>query len=761
MIGINLAHYRIVEEIGRGGMGVVYRAHDERLDRDVAIKLLPEELARDPERIRRFKREAKALAALSHPAIAVVHGLESAEPSATRSGRGSEASPKPHAPYLTTFLIMELLEGNSLRQRIASTGMKWERAAEIGAAVADGLAAAHGKGIIHRDVKPENIFITSDDRVKILDFGLARIAAAAGRDATTEMLPPSGTVPGTVLGTAGYMSPEQATGRPVDPRSDLFSLGVTLYEMLSGRQPFAGDTAAARLAALLRDDPPPLVAVEPRFARVVSRCLCKNPDDRFATAAELQSAIKDCLRPTADHLTPSIAVLPFHNMSDTDQDTYLCEGLTEEIINVFTRIPRLRVIARTSAFAVDRLGLDVREIGARLDVATILEGSVRRSGEHVRITVHLVSSSDGGHLWSARFDRELTDILALEDEIAEAIAGRLRVELKEEDRGQRRPAVDPVAHTLYLEGRHYFARGTPDAMSQAKGFFERALELDPTFALAHDSLAELYWYLGFFGALPPREAFSQGIWHAMRALDLDDGLAETHALVGMLRKELDYNWPEVDRELARALELNRESPAVRLRFAISCLLPHGRIAEAAAEVAAMLQSDPLSLLVRFWSSTVAYLGRYTERMLDEGRHMVALDPNHFLGYLVIGLAGTESGAFDEAIAALEKARELSGGAPITIGYLALAYGRAGRRDDALQLLEQAEAVSAKEYIPPSTLALGQVGLENWDAAFRWWDLAVEARDPLVVPIKTFPFFDPVRDDPRYRALLHNINLLED
>jgi serine/threonine-protein kinase len=403
----------------------------------------------------------------------------------------------------------------------------------------------------------------------------------------------------------------------------------------------------------------------------------------------------------------------------------------------------------------------VREAGARLDVGSILEGSVRRAGQRVRITAQLVTTSDGSHLWSERFDRDLTDIFALEDELAEAIAERLRVELKQDGRGQRRPEVNPEAHALFLEGRYFFARGTPDAMAQAKTCFERALELDPSFALAYDSLAELYWYLGFFGGVPPRESFSQGMWHALRALELDDTLAETHALLGMLRKELDYNWPEVDREFRRARELNWESPVVRLRYAISGLLPHGRIDEAAAEVEVMLQSDPLSLLVRWWLGIIAYLGRRPERMIEEGRHMVALDPTHFLGHLVAGLACTESGSPDEAVTAFEKARELSGGIPLTLGYLTYAYGRAGRRDDARELLDQMEMMATTAYVSPSTVAIGHVGLDDWDTAFQWWNQAVDVRDPLIVPIKTFPFFDPVRSDPRYRAILRRMNLSED
>ena len=740
MIGTTLDHYRIVKQIGAGGMGVVYRAHDERLDRDVAIKVLHESVARDADRLARFEREAKAVAKLAHPNILAIYQLGT-----------HEGSP---------FIVTELLDGESLRRRIPPRGMAWREAAEIGAAVAEGLAAAHRKNIVHRDLKPENIFVTSDGGVKILDFGLARIVLPADEEAETETLTPGGTAAGVVMGTVGYMSPEQAAGHPVDTRSDLFSLGTVLYEMLAGRRPFGGDSAVGTFAALLRDAPPPLAGVDPKVARLVERCLQKDVADRYQSAVELKSAIEECLMPGADRERASIAVLPFANMSGAKEDDYLCEGLAEEIINVLTRIPGLRVIARTSSFAIGRMELDVRETGARLDVGNILEGSVRRAGQRVRITAQLVTTSDGSHLWSERFDRELTDILALEDEIAEAIAERLRVELKQDDRGQRRPEINPEAHALFLEGRYYFARGTSDAMGQAKERFERAIELDPTFALAFDSLAELYWYFGLFGKAVPREAFSQGTWHAMRALELDDTLAETHALLGMLRKELDYNWPEVDRELNRARELNRESPLVRLRYAISGLLPHGRMDEAVAEVEAVLQSDPLSLFVRWWLGAMAYLGRRPERLIEEGRHMVALDPTHFLGHWACGLGAIESDTPDEALAALETAHKLSGGIPFTLGFLAYGYGRLGRPDDARELLEQAETIAAKSYVPPSTFGFGYASLDDWDAAFHWWEQAVEVRDPFIMPIKTWPFFDPVRGDPRYRAMLRRMNLSE-
>ena len=742
LIGRTLGHYRIVEKIGEGGMGVVYRAHDERLDRDVAIKVLPEDVAQSRDRLERFGREAKAVAKLDHPNILAIHDF------------GTEGG--------FTYSVTELLEGESLRELISKQGVTTGKAVEYARVIANGLAAAHDKGIIHRDLKPENVFLTRDGRIKILDFGLARFGPPVDEDAETATQTPTGTLPGTVLGTVGYMSPEQAGGEGVDARSDIFSLGCVLYEMLAGRRPFEGDTAAGTLASLLRDDPPTITGIDSGVGQLVKRCLHKDIAERFQSAAALKSAIEACHTPHDDRERPSIAVLPFTNMSGTKEDDYLCEGLAEEIINVLTRIPGLRVIARTSSFAVGRMELDVREAGTRLDVGTILEGSVRRAGERVRVTAQLIDTGDGGHMWSERFDRELTDVFALEDEIAEAIAARLRVDLKRTEGEQRRPEVDVEAHNAFLEGRYHFARGTPEALAKAMACFEHAVEKDPSFALAFDSLAELYWYLGFFGGVPPRDAFSQSTWHALHALELDDALAETHALLGMLRKELDYNWPEVERELRRARELNRESPLVRLRYAISGLLPHGRIDEAAAEVEAMLESDPLSVFARWWVASVAYFGRRLERMLEEGRHMIALDPAHFLGHWVVGMACTErNDELDEAATALEKAHELSGGIPFTLGFLAYVYGRAGRPDDARGLLEQAEAMATESYVPPSTLALGHVGLDDWDSAFDWWNQAIEVRDPLIMPIKTFPFFDPVRDDPRYLAMLRRMNLPQD
>jgi len=734
-VGRTMGHHLVIEVLGEGGMGVVYKAKDTRLGRTVALKVIRPESMEDADRRRRLVREAQAASALNHPNILTIYEID------------TEGD--------VTYVAMEYITGGTLADLLASGPLPAERALRLAAQVTDALAAAHAAGIVHRDLKPANIMLAGEDRVKVVDFGLAKVAAPAtgAGDAATAL-----TATGALVGSAPYMSPEQASGRALDPRSDLFSLGAVLYEMLAGRRPFGGGGRGDVLAAVLRDTPPPIPGVAPEVARLVERCLQKNAAERFQTATEMKSAIEACIAPHPRQEGASVAVLPFANMSGAREDDVLCEGLAEEIINALTRIPGLRVIARTSSFLVGRLGLDVREAGSRLGAESILEGSVRRSGSRVRVTAQLVSTGDGSHLWSERYDRELTDLLVLEDDVAAAITERLRGGLGRTGRERPRPAVDAEAYTALLEGRHHFARGTPEALAKAAACYQRAIEREPGFAVAYDAMAELHWFLGMWGNVPPREAFSASIWHALRALELDDTLAETHALLGMLRKELDYNWPEVDRELRRAFELNRESPLVKLRYAISGLMPHGRVAEAITEVESTVRVDPLSILARWWLAVMAMLARRLDRLQDEAGHMIALAPDHFLGHWALGMHRDMTGAGAEAVAALEKAHELSGGAPFTLGFLALAYGRSGRIGDARALLAGVSEAAKAGYVPPSTFAFGHIGLGDWDAAFDWLNRAIEGRDPLVMPIKTYYFLDPIRGDERYRSLLRRMNL---
>ncbi len=733
--------YAVERELGRGGMATVYCAEERHPRRHVAIKVLDPTLAAvlGPER---FLREVDLASKLAHPHILPVYA-------AAEAGG-------------LLYYVMPYVEGESLRDRLTrEKQLPLEDALRIGREVADALSYAHSRGVVHRDIKPENILLESGHAV-VADFGIALAIHQAGGPRLTET--------GMALGTPAYMSPEQAAGSTdLDGRSDLYSLGCVLYEMLAGEPPFTGPTMQSVVHQHLAVEAPSVTRLRPAVpasvATAVGRALAKTPADRFVNMAEFGVALstgsetgRAAATAPPGGRTPCVAVLPFANMSGTPGDDYLCDGLAEEIINALGQIPGLRVIARTSSFVVARLGLDAREIGARLGVESILEGSVRRSGACVRVTAQLVSTRDGAHLWSDRYDRELTDLLVLEDEVAAAVAERLRGELRAGAGEPRRAAVDPEAYAAFLEGRCHFAKGTPDALTKAAACYALAIERDPAFAAAYDSAAELHWFLGFFGNVRPRDAFSTSTWYALRAIELDDTSAETHALLGMLRKELDYDWPEVDRELRRATELNRGSPLVKLRRAISGLLPRGRVVEAMAELEDVVRVDPLSVPSRWWLAVMAYLAGRLDRMDEEAQRMIALDARHFLGHWTLGIHRDAVGEHAEAVAALERAHELSGGSPFTLGFLALVKGHAGRSDETHALLARAARAAESGYVPPSTFAFGCIGLGDWDAAFDWLHKSVDGRDPLVMPLKTYPFLEPVRGDPRYRALLDGMKL---
>jgi serine/threonine-protein kinase len=735
LVGATLGHHAVLEKIGEGGMGVVYKARDLRLGRLVALKVLaPGTLADDEQRRRRFKQEACAASALNHPNIVTVYEID-------REGA-------------LDFIAMEYIPGGTLRELIARGPLPVRQAVGLAVQVADALAAAHAAGVVHRDLKPSNIMVSPEGRVKVVDFGLARSGEPLLPSVETAT---ALTAAGTVVGTVAYMSPEQATGRPVDARSDIFSAGCVLYEIVSGRRAFDGDSSVDVLAAVLRDTPPS-VTDAPAVKHVIDRCLTKDPAGRYQSASDLRAALESCLAGTAVATAASIAVLPFVSLGGGSGEDYLSEGLAEAIIDALTHLEGLRVVARTSAFAVASQGRDVRDIGARLGVSSVLEGSVRRAGARVRVTVQLVTTGDGTHVWSERYDRELGDVFALEDDIATAVAARLRGEQPAGSHRPPRARVGAEAHQAYLEGRYHLARGGPEGLGRARACFERAIGRDPEFALAYDSLAEVYWFFGFFGAILPRDAFAQSTWYALRALELDDSLADTHALLGMLRKEMDYNWPEVRREMARAAALNPASPVVHVRNAISGLMPLGLLDEATSEVLRALEADPLSISVRWWLACVHWLARRPEQAVAVGRGMVELDSTSFFGHWALGLALVDAGAADEAADEMQLAHTLSGGGLVPLGFLGYLHGAAGRQAEARGILEHLAQAARAGYVPPSSFASVHVGLGDIDAAFEWLDRAIDARDPLIMPIKSFPYLDPLRGDPRFTALLRKMNL---
>ena len=735
MIGKTISHHTIVEKLGEGGMGVVYKARDTHLDRFVAIKVLPAEKVADPDRKRRFAQEAKAASALNHPNIIHVYDIDQAEG--------------------TDFISMEYVDGRTLDQLIHPKGMPLSETVKYAVQIADALGAAHSAGIVHRDLKPANVMVTENGLIKILDFGLAKLSPLSGIEGAQTL-----TIAGTISGTLSYMSPEQAEGRPVDGRSDIFSLGAMLYEMASGVRAFERDSGISTLAAVLREQPPPLRAVPPDLAAIISRCLCKNPGDRFQRAEDVKQALLRIGQSASVPAIPAIAVLPFKNMSENKEDEYFSDGLSEEVINALTKISGLRVTARTSSFAFRGKEQDIREIGARLAVDSILEGSVRKAGNRIRVTAQLINVSDACHLWSERYDREMTDVFAIQDEISKVIADKLRVGLGQERRPLRRPTENLEAYNLYLQGRYHLAKWTPEGFAMARQCLEQAVAKDQGFALAYDALSEFFWFLGFFGFTPPKEAFSTGIWAALRALEIDDTLAETHALVGMYRKELDYNWPEVQREMKRALELNPSSPTVRLRNALSGLMPLGRMKESVEELKFVIEADPLSLFNRWWLGIMYYLARDIDHSLEQAQFMIDLDPSYYIGHWLRGMIFLAKGMHGEAIAELRRAVALSGNIPLMLGWLGWALASAGEAGEANALLDRLSEISRSAYVPPSCFAWIHLGLGKVDEAFTWMERAIDGRDPMIMPIKSFPFLDSLRSDPRFHALLRKMNLEE-
>ena len=718
--GTRLGSYDIVSLLGRGGMGEVYRAHDSRLGRDVAIKVLPTGGDADPDRVRRFEQEARAIAALNHPHICQIYDV----------GPG--------------YLVLELLEGTPLRGPVPP-----EDATRVAVQVADALHVAHQKGILHRDLKPANIFITSDARAKVLDFGLAKVMTAE-RDVTH-------TSEGVVAGTAAYMSPEQAQGRALDARSDVFSLGAVLYEMLSGARAFGGDTTAEVLSAVLRDDPPPLIAPD-TLGHIVRRCLAKDPGQRFASMLELKTALQSpSALPSLDEKA-SIAVLPFENMSGDKENEYFSDGLAEEIINLLARIPDMKVIARTSAFAFKGKHEDVRKIALALGVTTVLEGSVRKAGDRIRVTAQLIAATDGSHLWSERYDRQLADVFTVQDEIATAITAALQVTLSPSPQPARRHVPDLQAYEHYLKALYDTSRRTPESMAGAQRHLERAIALDPRFAAAHAQLGNLYGLLGGYGVMSPRDALPLMREEARKALAIDPLLPEGHAMLGTAAAWFDFDWPEAERHFRFAMTRGAVPPLVRLNYAMYCLLPTGRAQEAADQYAIGLKEDPLNLMARAERAVCLRSASQYAKGNDELRQILELDETFFFPYFMLGVNLIADGQMDEARRLAEKGFAVAPWFKPMVGLLAGVLTRNGETDRAEMLLRQ-HLSSEQGYVDPIGPAVFHLVTGDVDRMADWVEKAIEERQFAV-----FFFFrshgQALRASPRWPAVARTLKLSE-
>jgi TolB-like protein/Tfp pilus assembly protein PilF/predicted Ser/Thr protein kinase len=735
--------YRIVGTAGEGGMGVVYKAEDAKLRRTVALKFLPAAIALDLEAKKRFLREAQAAAILDHPNICPVYEVDEAEGE--------------------MFLTMAFVEGRTLKDRIADGRLPLLEALTIAVQVAEGLKAAHERGVVHRDVKPANIMLGREGQARITDFGLASLEG--GVDLTR---------PQTILGTPAYMSPEQMRGERTDGRTDIWSFGCTLFEMATGRRPFEGERANEVRDGVLNDAPPDPASLRPDIpaglAEFILKCLRKKPEDRFPDLEALLAALQSegvrgpkaagAPAPSPGAL-PSVAVLPFVDMSPAKDQDYFGEGLAEELIHALARVQGLRVVARTSAFALKGMKLDMREIGKTLGVRAVLEGSVRKAGSRLRVTAQLIDAATGMHMWSERFDREERDVFDIQDEISLAIVEQMKVALLagEETALRKRATADTEAYNLYLKGLYFVARPNRDSLEKAADFFRRALELDPGFAQAQAGIAFVFICMGAINLAPQAEVFPKARAAIERALAMDPESALAHAISGSVQYYFDLDWAAAETSFRRVLELDPSDSMARGQFGW-LLLSLKRFDEAMAEIERALADDPLMPLLYAWSVGIHGAAGRPDRALEDFAKLQQIDPTIGLAYFHASLANFRLGRFDEALDVIRKGSRFAQfpgwGESVTL----LCRLRKGDRAGAEKILADMLEARKTQPVSATTLAYGFAALGDLDAAFEWLDTAVRERDSIITGVNVFTEFivPELARDPRFGALVDRLKL---
>jgi eukaryotic-like serine/threonine-protein kinase len=771
LIGQSLAHYRIIAAIGAGGMGEVYRATDTRLHRDVALKVLPPEMAASAELIQRFQREARAVAALNHPHVVTIYSVEEADG--------------------VHFLTMELVDGEPLSRLIPPGGMAVSRLLRIAAGLADALAAAHDKNIIHRDLKPANVMVTTAERVKVLDFGLAKMGAPDDSppglaDEQTDLR----TRDGVVMGTMPYMSPEQLHGYALDHRTDIFSLGVMLYEMASGVRPFGGESSIALASAILRDPPSPLAErrkeLPQGLIRIITRCLEKNADDRFSSARDVYNALTgvsgdgDAAPATlvkatvARSLTSttaasaarnSIAVLPFTNMSRDEDNEYFCDGLAEELLNALSKIDHLKVAARTSAFSFRGRNASVSEIGEKLGVNTVFEGSVRKSGNRLRISVQLIDVATGFRLWSERYDRELADIFDVQDEIALAVVEALKVTLFADEKAAvlKRYTEDAEVHEWFLKGRYHANKYTAEGWKRAIEAFEKAIERQPDHAPSSAGIAISLGCLWFFGMLPAEETIPQCKAAILKALEIDGALPDAYLALAMITFLHDWEWEKAGAEFERSISLNPNNPEVLSYYAMYLAFQE-RFEDAISRSKRSLELDPLSPLINMNVGWTYFSAGMLDEASSQATRMIEIEPDFFGSYWLKGAIHLTEGQYENAVEELEKAVSL-GGRQIVMADLGSAYSLAGKSELAAAALDQLLEMRQREYVPAICVARMYACMEETEKAIEWFEKAFQERNGEMVFLQKElagaaegDSLNSLTHDPRVADLFRRMNL---
>lgn len=777
--GTQLGRYKLLSPLGAGGMGEVYRAKDLLLQRDVAIKILPAHLLSNTDAQKRFQREARVLASISHPNILPIHdfGIEGGIP----------------------FAVMDLLEGKTLRELLKQkAGFPWEQASKVGIAIAEGLSAAHGRGVIHRDLKPENIFITKDDRVIILDFGLARMDSRPFQEAASSLQTKSlETQEGTLLGTVPYMSPEQLQGLTVDSRTDIFSFGCVLYEMLTGTRAFARNSSAEIVAAILKEDPPELSRsrmIPEKVLIVIGGCLEKEREKRIQSSQDLVFLLRDSFNDSMTQRgkeTPrrfstltwigillvlvftvatgywwiqktrklesggkiqSLAVLPLKNLSGNQEQEYFADGMTEAMIAQLAKIRALKIISRTSVMQYKDSTKPLRSIGEELQVDAVIEGSVLQSGGRVRITAQLFDARTDQNLWAETYERDISNVLALQGEIATDITKQIRIEITSEEQSRlaSNETLSAEGYEAYLKGRYFWNKRTTNGMKKAVEYFQKTLDLDPTYAPAYVGLADCYIVQsGKLLGLPGREAYARAKTAITRALEINDTLAEAHTSLGSITGEYDHDWQAAEKEYLRAIELN-PNYATAHQWYSDFLVINGRPQEALVQARRALELDPLSLVIHTTVGVRLYaLGNY-DQAVQHFKKTLEMDTNFLGAYFFLGRTYLQLGKYKEAEESFQNV-----GATAYIGYT---YAASGRKEEARRILRDLADQSVEQYVNPFDLTILHIGLGDVDGAFKWLDKAYADNMEEVLFLKMDPLVDPLRSDARFSDLLKRLNL---
>ena len=790
MIGQTISHYRILEQLGAGGMGVVYKAHDSRLDRALALKLLPEELAQQPQALERFRREARAASALNHPGICTIYDI------GEQDGRA--------------FIAMEFIDGETLRSHIHGKALPLEEILKLGIQIAEALDAAHAEGIIHRDIKPANIFVTKRGQAKVLDFGLAKLIpkgiAGAGLEFGGQSQD-STSIVGIISGTPSYMSPEQVRGDDLDQRTDIFSLGLLLYEMATGRQAFGGGTGGMIIEAVLTRPPVSVRSINldipPRLESIIDKALHKDRGQRYQRAADMLTDLQRLKRDTdsgrgdqegdaesvplsaSDPLSStgtrtsrasaaqttalrpgrvskiigSLAVLPFENVSRDPENEYLSDGIAGSLINILATVPRLRVMAQSTVFRYKGREIDPQAIGRELNVRAVLTGRMMQSGGSLRIGTELVDVATGAQLWSAQFDRKPGDIFLIQDEISNEISGKLRLQLTraEKKRLIRRDTEDAEAYRLYLQGRHHWNRWTEEGFYKAIGYFQQAVEKDPSYALAYTGLAESYVLLGWNSYLPPKDAFPKGKAAAMTALRLDPDLGEAHTPLAAALWLYDWQWKEAQTEFKRSLDLNPAYPTAN-HWHAEYVMTMGHQLEAIAKMKNSQELDPLSLIISVAIGWAFYMARRYDEAIEQLLRTVELDPNYPVTHWILGLLYRKTGRYELAITAGDKGVNLSGGSPLMRAALAHTYGESGRTKEAVQVLDDLTELAKHKYVAPHFFAGIHIGLGENERAIQYLEKSWEDHSHWLIYLHLDPSMDALRSNPSFQDLLRRVGL---